>query len=42
VAARLTQLGFTPLATTPEAHQRATEELVARWIEIGKRVNLKE
>ena len=42
VAARLSQLGFTPLVTTPEAHQRATEELVARWIEIGKRVNLKE
>ncbi len=42
VAARLAQMGFSPLATTPEAHQRATEELVARWIDIGRRVDLKE
>ena len=31
-----------PLVNTPEEHQAQTAALVNQWIEVGKKVNLKE
>jgi len=42
VAQRMREMGYTPVGNTPEEHQRQTETLVALWIDVGKRVNLKE
>jgi tripartite-type tricarboxylate transporter receptor subunit TctC len=39
---RLRDLGYTPVINSPEEHQRQTETLVSLWIEVGKRVNLRE
>ena len=39
---KLTERGYEAIANTPEEHQAQTEALVAQWIEIGKKVNLKE
>jgi len=39
---RMRELGYTPVGNTPEEHQRQTEETVALWVEIGRRVNLNE
>lgn len=40
--ARLKELGYEPICNTPEEHQRQTAEIVARWVEIGRRVNLNQ
>jgi tripartite-type tricarboxylate transporter receptor subunit TctC len=42
VVNKLVERGYETVANTPEQHQAQTEALVAQWIEIGKRVNLKE
>ncbi len=42
VSRRLNQLGYDPIGNTPEEHQRQTEEIVALWIDVAKRVNLNE
>jgi tripartite-type tricarboxylate transporter receptor subunit TctC len=39
---RLRELGYDPVGNTPEEHQRQTEQIVALWIEVEKRVNLNE
>lgn len=39
---KLVERGYEVVASTPEQHQAQTEALVAQWIEIGKKVNLKE
>jgi tripartite-type tricarboxylate transporter receptor subunit TctC len=39
---KLTERGYEAIANTPEEHQAQTEALVAQWIEIGKKVNLRE
>jgi tripartite-type tricarboxylate transporter receptor subunit TctC len=42
VVTKLVERGYETVANTPEQHQVQTDTLVAQWIEIGKRVNLKE
>jgi tripartite-type tricarboxylate transporter receptor subunit TctC len=39
---RLRELGYDPVGNTPEEHQRQTEQIVALWIDVAKRVNLNE
>jgi tripartite-type tricarboxylate transporter receptor subunit TctC len=39
---KLTQWGYEAIANTPEEHQAQTAALVTQWIEVGKKVNLKE
>jgi tripartite-type tricarboxylate transporter receptor subunit TctC len=39
---RLRELGYDPVGNTPEEHQRQTEQIVALWIDVEKRVNLNE
>ena len=39
---KLTQWGYEAIANTPEEHQAQTTALVTQWIEVGKKVNLKE
>lgn len=39
---RLRELGYDPVGNTPEEHQRQTEQIVAQWIDVAKRVNLNE
>ncbi len=39
---KLTERGYEAIANTPEEQQARTAELVAQWIEIGKKVNLRE
>ncbi len=39
---KLAERGYEVVANTPEEHQAQTAALVAQWIEIGKKVNLKE
>ncbi len=39
---RLRDLGYNPIGNTPEEHQRQTEQIVALWIDVAKRVNLNE
>jgi predicted RNase H-like HicB family nuclease len=34
------EMGYTPVGNTPEEHQRQTEELIALWIDVGRRVEL--
>lgn len=41
-AKQLADRGYQILANTPEEHQAQTNALVAQWIEVGKKVNLKE
>lgn len=41
-AKQLADRGYQILANTPEEHQAQTDALVSQWIEIGKKVNLKE
>lgn len=41
-AKKLAELGFQTIGNTPEEHQKQTAELVATWVDIGKKVNLKE
>ena len=40
IAQRMREMGYTPVGNTPEEHQRQTEELVALWIDVGRRVEL--
>jgi tripartite-type tricarboxylate transporter receptor subunit TctC len=42
VVKKLVERGYTTLSSTPEEHQARTAELVNQWIEVGKKVNLKE
>ena len=39
---KLVERGYETVSNTPERHQAQTEALVAQWIEVGKKVNLKE
>ena len=39
---KLVERGYEVVASTPEEHQVQTNALVAQWIEIGKKINLKE
>ena len=42
VARQLAERGYQTIASTPEEHQKQTDSLVNQWIEVGKKVNLKE
>jgi tripartite-type tricarboxylate transporter receptor subunit TctC len=42
LAKKLLERGYEMTLTTPEEHQAQTVALVSQWIEIGKKVNLKE
>jgi tripartite-type tricarboxylate transporter receptor subunit TctC len=42
VVKKLVERGYTTIASKPEEHQAQTAELVSQWIEVGKKVNLKE
>ena len=42
VVKKLVERGYETVANTPQEHQAQTEALVAQWIEVGKKVNLKE
>src|SRR4029079_9023287 len=42
VAKKLVERGYETLVNTPEEHQAQTAALVNQWIEVGKKVNLKE
>lgn len=39
---KLTERGYETILNTPEQHQAQTEALVAQWLDIAKKVNLKE
>ena len=39
---KLADRGYDIIGNTPEEHQKQTEALVTQWIEVGKKVNLKE
>jgi len=39
---KLVEYGYEVVANTPEEHQAQTTALVTQWIEVGKKVNLKE
>ncbi len=41
-AKQLAERGYQIVASTPQEHQAQTDALVSQWIEIGKKVNLKE
>jgi tripartite-type tricarboxylate transporter receptor subunit TctC len=41
-ARKLAERGYQTLASSPEEHQAETNALVSQWIEVGKKVNLKE
>ncbi|BBK32340.1 tripartite-type tricarboxylate transporter receptor subunit TctC [Stella humosa] len=42
MTAKLAERGYHVNANTPEEHQAQTEAIVAQWLEVGKKVNLKE
>ena len=42
LAKKLAEFGYEVIANTPEAHQAQTAALVSQWVEIGKKVNLRE
>jgi tripartite-type tricarboxylate transporter receptor subunit TctC len=42
VVKKLVERGYETVANTPQEHQAQTDALVAQWIEVGKKVNLKE
>jgi tripartite-type tricarboxylate transporter receptor subunit TctC len=42
LAKKLAEFGYEVIANTPEEHQAQTAALVSQWIEIGKKVNLRE
>jgi tripartite-type tricarboxylate transporter receptor subunit TctC len=42
VAKQLSDRGYQTIAGTPEEHPAQTNALVSQWIEVGKKVNLKE
>ena len=39
---KLNSLGYTPIGSTPEEHQRFTEAIVNRWVKLSKQVNLSD
>ena len=39
---KLAEFGYEVIANTPEEHQAQTVALVSQWVEIGKKVNLRE
>jgi tripartite-type tricarboxylate transporter receptor subunit TctC len=39
---KLAERGYEVIANTPDEHQAQTAALVAQWLEVGKKVNLKE
>jgi tripartite-type tricarboxylate transporter receptor subunit TctC len=41
-AKKLADLGFQVIGNTPDEHQKQTNELVAQWLDVGKKVNLRE
>ena len=41
-AKQLAERGYEIVASTPEEHQAKTDALVQQWIDVGKKVNLKE
>ena len=42
LAGQLVERGYQTIASTPEEHQKQTDDLVSQWIEVGRKVNLKE
>ncbi|MDB5412867.1 MAG: hypothetical protein JWR10_1202 [Rubritepida sp.] len=40
MAQRLLEMGYRTIASTPEEHERQTVEIVNKWVEIGKRIDL--
>lgn len=40
MAQRLVEMGYRTIASTPEEHERQTAEIVNKWIDIGKRIDL--
>jgi len=42
MTARMNELGYEMIGNTPEEHQAQTEKIVNTWLEVGKRVNLRE
>ncbi len=42
LAKRLGELGYAPIGSTPEEHQKQTGEIVALWLDISKRIKLNE
>lgn len=42
LAMKLAEFGYEPIINTPEEHQAQTAALVTQWIDVGKKVNLKE
>ncbi|MEP7245538.1 MAG: tripartite tricarboxylate transporter substrate binding protein [Gammaproteobacteria bacterium] len=42
VAARMQEMGYEMIGNTPEEHQRQTEKIVSTWLDVGKRVSLRE
>ncbi len=42
MVAKLAERGYQIIASTPQEHQAQTAALVTQWIEVGKKVNLKE
>ncbi|TCH99617.1 tripartite tricarboxylate transporter substrate binding protein [Roseococcus sp. SYP-B2431] len=40
MARRLVEMGYRTIASTPEEHERQTAEIVNKWIEIGRRIDL--
>lgn len=42
VTAKMHEIGYEMIGNTPEEHQQQTEKIVATWLDVGKRVNLRE
>lgn len=40
MARRLVEMGYRTIASTPEEHERQTTEIVNKWIDISKRIDL--
>lgn len=40
MARRLVEMGYRTIASTPEEHERQTAEIVSKWIDISKRIDL--
>ena len=39
---QLAERGYQTIANSPDEHQAQTNALVSQWVEVGKKVNLKE
>lgn len=42
VASRMQQMGYHMVGNTPQEHQQQTEKIVAHWLEVAKKVKLRE